>query len=273
MNDNDPARCWEANAETWTTLARAGYDVYRDGLNTPAFFASLPVVRGLRGLDLGCGEGHNTRLLAGRGARVVGLDVAATFLRHARDVETEPVGLVRYLRADAAALPFASEAFDFATGFMSLMDMRDAAGAIGETYRVLRPGGFFQVSIEHPCFATPHRRQLRAPDGRTYAIEVGDYFRELQGEVSEWTFSAAPADVRQRVRPFRIPRYTRPLGSWLNLLANAGFVLEHCEEPRPDDATVARYPKLQDAQVVAYFLHLRARKPQAPALRATGVCR
>ena len=42
---------------------RAGYDHYRDGLNTPAFLAMLPETRGLSGLDIGCGEGHNTRLL------------------------------------------------------------------------------------------------------------------------------------------------------------------------------------------------------------------
>ena len=45
-------------------LARAGYDVYRDHLNTPAFFQMLPDVTNLRGLELGCGEGYNTRLLA-----------------------------------------------------------------------------------------------------------------------------------------------------------------------------------------------------------------
>jgi trans-aconitate methyltransferase len=41
-----------------------GHDIYRDHLNTPAFFAMLPDVEGLAGLDIGCGEGHNTRLLA-----------------------------------------------------------------------------------------------------------------------------------------------------------------------------------------------------------------
>ncbi len=63
------AEYWEANAETWTRHARAGYDIYRDALNTPSFMAMLPPVRGLDGLDIGCGEGSNTRRLAelGRG--------------------------------------------------------------------------------------------------------------------------------------------------------------------------------------------------------------
>ena len=33
---------WNGNAEAWTKLARAGYDVFRDHLNTPGFLAMLP---------------------------------------------------------------------------------------------------------------------------------------------------------------------------------------------------------------------------------------
>ncbi len=73
---------WEANAENWTRFSRAGYDVYRDTLNTPAFLAMLPPVDGLAGLDIGCGEGTNTRQLARRGARIHAIDIAPTFIRH-----------------------------------------------------------------------------------------------------------------------------------------------------------------------------------------------
>jgi hypothetical protein len=46
MNADDVAACWEGNAETWTVYSRAGYDRYRDALNTPAF---LKCCRRLRG--------------------------------------------------------------------------------------------------------------------------------------------------------------------------------------------------------------------------------
>ena len=55
------ARYWGAIAETWTRHAHAGYDIYRVGLNTPAFLETLPPVRGLSGLDIGCGEGPHAR--------------------------------------------------------------------------------------------------------------------------------------------------------------------------------------------------------------------
>lgn len=81
MNHTEAGRYWNENAYAWTQLARAGYDTYRDHLNTPAFFAILPDVRGLAGLDIGCGEGHNTRLLAQRGARVTAVDIGGELHR------------------------------------------------------------------------------------------------------------------------------------------------------------------------------------------------
>src|SRR5215472_9808894 len=119
MNHQEAGRFWNANANPWTKLARAGYDVYRDYLNTPAFFEMLPDVAKMSGLDIGCGEGHNTRLLARRGARVTGNDIAEDFITHARQAESQdPLGITYHV-ASAVELPFSNAAFDFATGFMS----------------------------------------------------------------------------------------------------------------------------------------------------------
>jgi SAM-dependent methyltransferase len=125
MKRTEVAQYWEANAETWTRHARAGYDIYRDGLNTPAFLDLLPPGDGLLGLDIGCGEGANTRELARLGAGMQAVDVAPTFIRHAQEQEkADPLGIA-YLIADATDLPFSSGSFDFATAFMSMMDMTD----------------------------------------------------------------------------------------------------------------------------------------------------
>jgi ubiquinone/menaquinone biosynthesis C-methylase UbiE len=263
MDHEEAGRFWNGNADTWTKLARAGYDAYRDYLNTPAFLNMLPEVAGLSGLDIGCGEGHNTRLLANRKARMTGIDIAETFIAHARQAEAqEPLG-IDYRVASAVELPFADATFDFATGFMSFMDIPETDRVLAEAWRVLKPGGFLQFSITHPCYDTPHRRNLRDEKGRTYAIEVGGYFRNLDGEIDEWLFKAAPPHVKQGLTKFKTPRFTRTVSQWLNLLIATGFLLERIEEPRPSDETVLACPALQDAQVVAYFLHIRVRKPPA----------
>ena len=88
----DVAKHWEANAETWTKHARAGYDVYRDTLNAPAFLAMLPEVAGLTGLDVACGEGSSTRDIARAGAKMQGIDIAPSFIRIAKAGKRERVG-------------------------------------------------------------------------------------------------------------------------------------------------------------------------------------
>jgi SAM-dependent methyltransferase len=263
MKRAELARYWEANAETWTRHARAGYDIYRDGLNTPAFLDMLPPVRGLAGLDIGCGEGSNTRALVRLGARMHAIDVAPTFIRHARDAESvEPLGIA-YLVADATDLPFASGWLDFAAAFMSMMDIADHGAALCEAARVLRPGGFLQFSILHPCFVPPHRRVVREPDGTTRAIEVGGYFDATDGRIDTFRFENLPAEERQTTEPFRIPRFHRTLSGWVRLIVEAGLVIERFGEPRVSDEVAKAEPVLEDTLVAPLFLHIRAVKPPA----------
>ena len=256
-------RYWDDNADVWTRLVREGYDVYRDHLNTPAFLAMLPAVRGLAGLDIGCGEGSNTRRLARLGARMTGVDIAEAFVRHALSEETrEPLG-IRYARASAVALPFQADTFDFATAFMSLMDVPENGAALAEVWRVVRAGGFFQFSISHPCTDTPHRRNLRDAQGRTYAIEIGGYFEQARGRVDEWLFGAAPAALKATLRPFRVPRFHRTLSSWLNAVVDAGWTIERVGEPTAPDDVVVNCHHVQDTQAAPFFLHVRCRRPFA----------
>jgi ubiquinone/menaquinone biosynthesis C-methylase UbiE len=264
MDHQEVKRHWDENADVWTQLARAGYDTYRDHLNTPAFFDMLPEVHGLSGVDIGCGEGHNTRLLASRGAQVTAFDISERFINHAYQLERKERLGVDYQVASALRLPYPDRSFDFATAFMSFMDISGIDSAIAEAYRVLKPDGFLQFSISHPCFDTPHRRNVRDERGGVCAIEIGDYFRNLEGHVEEWIFSAAPPEILEGLPRFKTPRFTRTLSQWLNLLLDRGFRIERVQEPRPSDETVRRFPNLQDAQVVAYFLQVRVRKPLSP---------
>lgn len=218
MNHDEIGRYWNDNAEAWTKLSRNGYDVYRDHLNTPAFFEHLPDVAGLAGLDIGCGEGHNTRLLSARGARVTAVDISEVFIEYAKESEEREARNIDYRVASAVELPFGSSTFDFVVAFMSFMDIPETGRVLSEAHRVLKPGAFLQFSIEHPCFTTPHRRGLRNQDGLIYAVEVGDYFRNLNGEVSEWIFKAAPPEAREGLRKFKTPRFTRTISQWSLLI-------------------------------------------------------
>jgi ubiquinone/menaquinone biosynthesis C-methylase UbiE len=260
MDQEEVSNYWNRNAEGWTKLSRAGFDVYRDYLNTPCFLRMLPDVRGLRGLDIGCGEGHNTRLLAKRGARMDAVDISEVFIRYARESEAEePMGIV-YQQASAAELPFADQTFDFATGFMSFMDIPETEKVILESYRVLKPGGFLQFSITHPCFQTARWRWILDEKGNRSAMACGDYFSSKDGVIDEWMFGAVPNPLKSNYSNFRIPRFDRTLSFWLTLLLETGFAIEQVQEPFADDEAIRQRPELYDTRIIAYFLHLRCRK-------------
>ena len=248
---------WNANAPAWTEMSRAGFDRYRDLVNTPGFFALLPPVDGRTCLDLGCGEGHNTRLLAGRGARVVAVDIAESFIAAAAQI---PCHGIRYLLGDGALLPFRAASFDAVTAFMSLMDVADPERTLREVSRVLRPGGFVQFSVVHPATSTPVRRWVSDESGNRQALAIGDYF--FQGPVTEtWSFGTAPSGLRARHRPFTITYARRTLAGWLTAVLAAGLTIEAIAEPHADEATAKVHPQVADTRIAPYFLTVRARKP------------
>ncbi|NPV02669.1 MAG: methyltransferase domain-containing protein [Brevinematales bacterium] len=259
MENKEVARYWNENADDWTEFTREGYDTYRDAINTPGMLALLPDVAGLNGLDIGCGEGHNTRLAADKGAKMTGIDISDVFIRHAIAEEKRYSRGIEYVTADACELPFGDDSFDFAVSFMCFMDTPSIDRAFSEAYRVLKSGGFLQFSILHPCFILPYKQNIRDNHGLVRAIEIGGYFDGGE-DIDEWTFSAIPEERKEGVRKFRIPCFYRTLSEWVNTLTGAGFTIEAMGEPHPDDETVRRYPSVQDAQVTAYFLHIRGRK-------------
>lgn len=87
-------------------------------------------------LDVACGGGLFGPHLAGRGYRVVGVDLSAMALREARGHGFDAVA-----QADIARLPFADESFDVVTAGQCLEHVPDPYAVVAEACRVLRTGG------------------------------------------------------------------------------------------------------------------------------------
>ena len=89
---------------------------------------------------------------------------------------------------------------------------------------------------------------------------ISDYFYE--GPLTEtWTFSAAPAEARERYQPFTITYARRTLAGWLIAVLGAGMIIEAVREPCADEETAAMHPQVADTRIAPYFLIVRARKP------------
>lgn len=98
---------------------------------------------GLRTLDCGCGTGNNLPMLRAYG-RAVGIDLTFSGLAYARRQGERLVA-----RASALTLPFSDDTFDIVTSFdvIYAFDDRQAAQALGEMHRVVRPGGHLVLNV------------------------------------------------------------------------------------------------------------------------------
>ncbi|MCL4459552.1 MAG: class I SAM-dependent methyltransferase [Chloroflexi bacterium] len=141
-------------AVTFETIA-SGYDEWYkaplgalcDDLEKRAIFSLAGIERGELALDVGCGTGNYTLELARRGARAVGLDSSEAMITiasrkaRARDLHVD------FIRARAEALPLASETFDVVLSVTTLEFITSPDLAIGEMWRVLKPGGRLVIGV------------------------------------------------------------------------------------------------------------------------------
>ncbi|MBX9857150.1 MAG: class I SAM-dependent methyltransferase [Gemmatimonadaceae bacterium] len=147
-------------------------------LLSPARLAArMPVEPHLSVLEVGAGSGFYSidvarRLTRGRLSLV---DVQPGMLQRCR-AKAAAAGLtnVAFVVSDAAALPFASAAFDLVYLVAVLGEIRDADAAIAEVRRVLRPAGVLSVSehLPDPDFTT--RTTLRSRLHRCGFSPIGD---------------------------------------------------------------------------------------------------
>ncbi len=94
-------------------------------------------------LDCGCGTGNNLQMLRRFGTSF-GIDLTYSGLAYSHE-RNEP----RVAQASATALPFPDATFDIVTSFdvIYALDDRDAATALNEMYRVMRPGGYLVLNV------------------------------------------------------------------------------------------------------------------------------
>ena len=142
----------EASGDWWRSYFDARYLLEYDAILSPerdrAEVARLIELVGLpvgeRVLDVPCGQGRHTHLLAEAGFDVTGLDYSSYLLRLARKRGTGAT--LRYVRGDMRRLParwtarFAA-VFNLFTSFGFFLDPADDARVVAEFARVLRPGG------------------------------------------------------------------------------------------------------------------------------------
>jgi SAM-dependent methyltransferase len=166
----------EADAHRLATQSRA----LEPG--TEAFLSGLGLGPGWRCLDVGCGHGQVSVLLASRvrpGGRIVGVDGDAASLRVARRNAAQAGARVAFLNADAGSLPTARGEFDLAYCRLLLGHLADPLETLRAMAVAVRPGGV--VAVEDVYFAVPSATDGPLPAALAEFFEILAMTVRVQG--------------------------------------------------------------------------------------------
>jgi len=223
---------WDKMAEWWNQeVGEKGVWHQRNSID-PVVFKKLGNIKNKVILEIGCGNGYFTRLLAKKGAKVTGIDLSRKLIAFALKREkSKPFG-IKYLVRNAAKLyGLKSRSFDIVIANMCLMDIADAQGTIKEASRVLKKNGYFLFSITHPVFNTVGDEWtiLKAEDGKKYfARAIYKYLSSVKGTFNLWA-SGIQTDL-----------YHRSIQTYFKYLLNSGFLInEFIEIPTKKKVTKA----------------------------------
>ena len=236
---------WNKNADWWIEGFTDGVDPEYEEQIIPLVLDELSSFGSV--LDVGCGEGQLSRALASArvGRRVIGVDPTPRQI----EVASDRGGDVEYFVAPAHRLPFADGSFEAVLACLVFEHIDDLDEAIREVARVLQPDGTFLFLLNHPLLQTPNSGWIddQMIDPPEQYWRIGAYLDEAV------TFEEVEPDVRVRF-------VHRPLGRYVNTLAENGFVITHMHEPAPPAGFLARSPDYVFAATVPRLLALRLRK-------------
>lgn len=169
------------NRTWWTSTAREYYAEHGSFLGDAELvwgpegvreteLRALGDVNGRDVLEFGGGAAQGGRWVAANGGRLVTTDIAEGMLRIGQEIDARHGTALRYVQADAAALPFGDASFDIVfSAYGATPFVADLPGMLAECARVLRPGGRLAYSTSHPV-------RWAFPDGPTALEATMNYF-------------------------------------------------------------------------------------------------
>lgn len=240
----EAATGWDHVAAWYDRLVGDEGSDYHRNVILPTAIRMLDIKPGERVLDLCCGQGVFTRLLAdkatpaertvgspprgradatGEHPLVFGVDASAKLIAAAKSRGGSD-RRVRYVVRDATRLgELADGTFDAAACIMAVQDVEDVPALFVELGRALRPGGRAVVVMMHPCFRVPRQSDWGWDESKkTQFRRIDRYLSCMQVPIATHPGS----DPGQHTF-----FHHRPLKDYLTALGQAGLAVVEADEP------------------------------------------
>jgi ubiquinone/menaquinone biosynthesis C-methylase UbiE len=210
--------------QSWGTVADwyedhlQGDDTYHAKVILPNLTRIVGVGAGKATLDIACGQGYFTRMLAGAGYAATGADIAPELIAHAK----KNIQGAQFVAAPAEKLPFKDGEFDLALCVLALQNIKDLAGAVKEAARVVKVGGSYIIVLNHPAFRVPKYSAWGWDAEHTVQYRrVDRYLSESHADIDMHPGTQSSAHTLS---------FHRPLQVYVKALAKAGFAVVGLEE-------------------------------------------
>ena len=150
-------------------------DLWNEHYSRYAFASNFAA--GKRVLDLGCGSGYGSAVLARTAQSAVGVDVSADAVAYAEAHYSR--ANLSFSRHSCTQLPFPDECFQLITAFEVIEHLAEWRAMLNETRRVLSPGGTFLVSTPNKLYYADQRREAGPNPFHEHEFEFDEFQQAL----------------------------------------------------------------------------------------------
>lgn len=250
------------HAEFWARRMRQGGSFSHTHIEKPVMYEKLKnIVEGASILSIGCGSGEECDEIRQMGAsKVVGTDISEGLIEQAKKA---------FPQVEFHALPaedhsqFADESFDIIYSSLTMHYVKDWERTFKDYLRILKPGGTFVFSANHPI-----RRGmtlLRRPNSRVTTILLGYSADPDHQQVRIFGDYLNKRTIHDRfMKKIQVTYYNRSFSAMWHEIRNSGFEIADILEPKPIQKDIPHsfsgFNKVSDK--IPFFIIFELRKPE-----------
>lgn len=182
MKKNWTGERWETDVQNETALEH----LHR-------YAMAMELTAGKDVLDIACGEGYGSRLMAANARTVTGVDIDTATIAAAS--QKYKASQLRFITGEATRIPLPDQSVDVVVSFETLEHLGDHDVFLGELKRVMRPAALLIISTPDKDqytlksgYTNPfHIKELNRPD---FEALLGKYFKQVKIFIQETCHSS-----------------------------------------------------------------------------------